>query len=74
MKSVAYVYFMTNQYNNVLYIGVTNDLNRRVAEHKAKVNKGFTFKYNCYKLVYFETFNLIIDAISREKQLKNWKR
>ncbi|MDR0541253.1 MAG: GIY-YIG nuclease family protein, partial [Dysgonamonadaceae bacterium] len=65
---------MTNTYHNVLYVGVTNDIVRRVAEHKAKINKGFTYKYNADKLVYFEQFNLMIDAIAREKQLKNWKR
>ncbi len=74
MESNAYIYFMTNTHNNVLYVGVTNNLARRVAEHKAKVNKGFTYKYNCDKLVYYETFASIIVAISREKQLKNWKR
>jgi putative endonuclease len=58
----------------VLYIGVTNDIVRRVAEHKTKINKGFTYKYNCEKLVYYETFALMIEAIAREKQLKNWKR
>ncbi|MDR0799782.1 MAG: GIY-YIG nuclease family protein [Dysgonamonadaceae bacterium] len=65
---------MSNTYNNVLYVGVTNDLVRRVAEHKAKVNKGFTYKYNVDKLVYFEQYNLMTYAIAREKQLKNWKR
>jgi putative endonuclease len=65
---------MTNRYNSVLYIGITNDIIRRVAEHKAKINKGFACKYNCDRLVYYETFNLIVDAIEREKQLKNWKR
>ena len=70
----SFVYFMCNTYNNVLYIGVTNNLRRRVAEHKAKINKGFTYKYNCDKLVYFEKFDSIVDAIAREKQLKNWKR
>ena len=74
MKRLAYIYFITNTYNNVLYVGVTNDLIRRMAEHKAKVNKGFTLKFNCNKLVYFEEFDKIIDAIAREKQIKNWKR
>ncbi len=74
MKEQSYIYFLTNQYNNVLYLGVTNDIVRRIAEHKAKVNKGFSYKYNCEKLVYYETFSLITDAIIREKQLKNWKR
>jgi len=74
MKEQAYIYFLSNAHNNVLYIGVTNDIIRRIAEHKAKINKGFTYKYNCNKLVYYETFKLIVDAIAREKQLKNWKR
>lgn len=74
MNKEGYIYFMANQHNNVLYLGVTNSLARRVAEHKAKINKGFTYKYNCDKLVYFETLTSITDAISREKQLKNWKR
>ncbi|GHU62927.1 hypothetical protein FACS1894160_0630 [Bacteroidia bacterium] len=62
---------MSNTYNNVLYIGVTNDLYRRVIEHKSKEVQGFTKKYNCDKLVYFEEFNNIEEAITREKQLKN---
>jgi len=74
MKEQSYIYFLSNTYNNVLYIGVTNDIIRRIAEHKAKINKGFTYKYNCDKLVYYEIFTLMTDAISREKQLKNWKR
>jgi putative endonuclease len=69
-----YVYCMTNHYNRVLYIGVTNDLYRRVKEHKSREIKGFTYKYNCEKLVYFEIFDYINDAIARETQLKNWKR
>jgi putative endonuclease len=74
MSGTCFVYFMSNTYNNVLYVGVTNNLTRRVAEHKAKINKGFTYKYNCDKLVYYEKFDFIIEAIAREKQLKNWKR
>jgi len=74
MSRTGFIYFMSNAYNNVLYIGVTNNLTRRVAEHKAKINKGFTYKYNCDKLVYYEVFDSIVDAIAREKQLKNWKR
>ena len=74
MKDNSYIYFLTNRYNNVLYVGVTNNLKRRTAEHKAKINKGFTYKYNCDKLVYYEIYTLITDAIAREKQLKNWKR
>ena len=74
MESNAYIYFMTNTHNNVLYVGVTNNLARRVAEHKAKVNKGFTYKYNCDKLVYYETFTSIIVAISRLNYSCNQQR
>lgn len=68
-----YVYIMTNN-SKTLYIGVIDDLMRRVYEHKNKLINGFTKKYNLTKLVYFETFNRIEDAIRREKQLKNWHR
>jgi len=68
-----YVYILTNQ-SKTLYIGVTNNLERRVYEHKHKLKDGFTKKYNLTKLVYFEMFNDINDAIKREKQLKNWHR
>ena len=74
MKGDAYIYFLTNQYNRVLYVGVTNDIARRIVEHKAKINKGFADKYNCDKLVYYEVFSSMTAAIAREKQLKNWKR
>ena len=74
MDKSGFVYFMCNTHNTVLYVGVTKDLVRRVAEHKAKINIGFTFKYDCDKLVYFERFDLVVDAIAREKQIKNWKR
>jgi len=67
------VYIITND-SKTLYIGVTDDLNRRLYEHKNKLIGGFTKKYNLTKLVYFETFNRIEDAIRREKQLKNWHR
>ena len=61
--------------NNTIYIGVTNDLERRVKEHKDRLNpKSFTSQYNCVKLVYFEDFEMIEQAISREKVLKKWKR
>jgi putative endonuclease len=69
-----YVYILTNEYNNVLYTGVTNDLERRCFEHKHKKIKGFTQKYNVYKLIYFETFDLIDLAIAREKQIKGYSR
>jgi putative endonuclease len=69
-----YVYILTNKYNKVLYTGVTNDLIRRVYEHKNKIIKGFTSKYNCEKLVYYELFTQVEFAIKREKQIKGWKR
>jgi putative endonuclease len=65
---------MTNTYNKVLYTGVTNDLERRCYEHKHKIVKGFTQKYNVDKLVYFEKFDFIDLAISREKQIKGYSR
>ena len=75
MGKDAYVYFMTNTNNAVLYVGVTNNLERRVWEHKNHINpNSFTEKYKCHKLVYFEHTNDIRVAIEREKQLKNWKR
>ena len=75
MEKNAYVYCMANNNNNVLYIGVTNNLERRVWEHKNHSNpNSFTSKYNCNKLVYYEYANSIEGAIEREKQLKNWKR
>jgi putative endonuclease len=69
-----YVYILTNAYNKVLYTGVTNDLERRCYEHKQKRTKGFTKKYNIDKLVYFEKFDFIDLAISREKQIKGYSR
>jgi len=69
-----YVYILTNAYNNVLYTGVTNDLERRCFEHKNKMIKGFTYKYNVDKLVYYEQFEHIELAIAREKQIKGYSR
>ena len=68
-----YVYIMSNK-SKTLYIGVTNDLARRIYEHKNKMIDGFTKKYNLTMLIYFEVFNSVEDAIRREKQLKNWHR
>jgi putative endonuclease len=68
------VYFMTNKHNTVLYIGVTSNLIKRVYQHKTKAYKGFTSKYNCDKLVYFEVFLDINEAIEREKQIKKGNR
>jgi len=69
-----YVYMLTNKNNNVLYTGVTNDLKRRLYEHKNKFVDGFTKKYNVYKLVYYEITNDVNSAIAREKQIKGWTR
>ena len=68
------VYILANQHNTVLYIGVTGNLQKRVFEHKNKLVKGFTSKYNVNKLVYFEQTEDVNSALRREKQLKNWKR
>ena len=69
-----YVYIMTNKYNKVLYTGVTNNLIRRVYEHKYKLIEGFTAKYNVDKLVYYDSTESIISAIEKEKQIKGWTK
>lgn len=74
MKKDFYVYIMTNYQETTFYIGVTSNLVKRVYEHKNKLFKGFTSKYNLTKLVYLETSSSSSDAIAREKQLKRWHR
>ena len=74
MSKVYAVYILTNTNNTTFYVGVTGDLPKRVWEHKNKVVKGFTYKYNVDKLVYYEVTDSIEGAILREKQLKNWHR
>ena len=74
MEHKGYIYFMTNVSNSVLYIGVTNSLKRRIIEHEEGMGSAFTHKYNCTKLVYFESFPDIEQAIAREKQLTHFKR
>lgn len=74
MNKQYYVYIMTNKRNTVLYVGVTNDLLRRVYEHKEKLADGFTRKYNIVKLVYYEVFEDIENAILREKQIRAGSR
>jgi putative endonuclease len=69
-----FVYIVTNWNNKVIYIGVTNNIVRRTYEHRNKLIEGFTKKYNLNKLVYFEEFSDIKLAISREKELKKWRR
>jgi len=74
MNKQYYVYVMTNKYNTVLYTGVTNDLKRRVCEHKSGLGGGFTSKYKIIKLVYYEVCNDAYSAIAREKQIKGGPR
>ena len=74
MYKTYYTYMMASSNNSALYIGVTDDLERRVAEHKSGSGSVFTSKYHCHKLVYYESFSDIEQAIAREKQLKGWKR
>ena len=69
-----YVYILTNWNNKVMYIGVTNNLERRLYEHKNKLIKGFTQKYNVNKLVYFEETGDVFSALEREKEVKKWRR
>ena len=69
-----YVYILASQIGGTLYIGVTNDLIRRVFEHKSKFVRGFTKKYDVVKLVYYEQYDDIENAIQREKRLKKWNR
>ncbi len=74
MYNNYYIYIMSSLNNTTLYVGVTSDINRRVQEHKSGQIPGFTQKYNCTKLVYYEMFSDINQAIDREKQLKKWRR
>ena len=69
-----WVYILTNKHKNVLYIGVTNNLKRRIIEHENGYDNGFSKKYNCNYLVYYEEFHSINIAIRREKELKGWRR
>lgn len=69
-----FVYILTNKHHTVLYTGVTNNLGKRCIQHKKMLVKGFTSKYNVDKLVYYEVFEMIVDAIAREKQIKGYTR
>jgi len=70
----GFVYILTSKWNTVLYVGVTSDLVKRIYEHKQKFVDGFTKKYNLHKLVYYEMFETITEAIEREKVIKGWLR
>ena len=69
-----YVYLLASQRNGTLYLGVTNNLVRRIHEHKAKVSPGFSREYGVNRLVWFETYDDPTNAITREKELKKWRR
>ena len=73
MKKNYYVYILSNK-SNTLYIGVTNNLQRRLFEHKNKLVKGFTNRYNLNKLIFYEVFSNPEEAISAEKMIKKWSR
>lgn len=73
MKSF-YVYIMTNKIYTVLYTGITNSIIRRNFEHKSKLVRGFTEKYNVNKLIYFKEFGTALEAITEEKRIKGWTR
>jgi len=69
-----YVYILTNRWHTVLYTGMTNSIERRVWQHKTGAIPGFTKKYNCHKLIYYEIYGEVTQAIAREKQVKPWRR
>ena len=74
LQHMYYVYILTNQSNRILYTGITNDLIRRIYEHRNGLNEGFTRRYRVHKLVYFEATTDVTAAIQREKQIKGWLR
>jgi putative endonuclease len=74
METHLFVYMLAGNKNGTLYVGVTNDLARRLMEHKAKLVPGFTRKYSVDRLVYFETYESVLEARAREHTLKRWRR
>ena len=73
-QNTYYVYILTNKYNNVMYVGITNDLRRRLYEHQQELTDGFTKRYHVHKLVYYESTGDPASAIAREKEIKGWTR
>ena len=73
-EKLYYIYILASGKNGTLYIGVTSNLYQRIIEHKNGLHSGFTKKYDVNKLVYYETYQYVQDAILREKQMKKWKR
>ncbi len=69
-----FVYMLASKRNGTLYVGVTNDIERRVHEHKSDLNEGFTKRYHVHRLVWYEVHDDVFQAIRREKQLKKWNR
>ena len=74
MSKALYIYILASKKNGTLYIGVTNDLKRRIYEHKNNLIEGFTQKYQVHRLVYFEKIDDVYQALLREKRLKKWNR
>lgn len=74
MSKTGYIYIITNKLNTVLYTGVTSNLQKRIYEHKQKLVEGFSNRYSLDRLVYYEVFDDIQNAIEREKQIKKYKR
>ena len=74
MWDIFYVYILATRKDGPLYVGMTNDLHRRIFEHKSHAIRGFTWRYNVDRLVYWETFETPDAAIKREKQVKRWRR
>jgi putative endonuclease len=69
-----YVYILSNKRRTVFYTGITNNLPRRISEHKAGRNHGFSWQYNCHEILYFEEYSSVVEAIAREKVLKKFRR
>lgn len=73
-ENIYYVYMMQSMSRHALYVGMTNDLRKRVWEHRNHIREGFSDNYNCARLVYWESFDDVANAIDREKQIKCWRR